>query len=361
MQLISSLGVGGAERLLIEFLKANRANDGIRQVAVVMNDVVDSAMAAELRAVGIDVHFLDRPEGHKSPKYVATLLRLIDVYGVKLIHSHNKGSKYWALLCKALRRLKVVYTVHDTMTFDRPKGIDTFVHRHFVDASIAISEAVQAQCEAAGLRNVVLARNGVDLSRFAAPDASAENRAPSLICLGRLAPSEKGQDILLAALGLLLARGQRPKCLLVGPETRADKPLARDELEAQARTLGLQSQVNFITDCTDAAQVLPKGDIFVLPSRHEGFGLAALEAMASGLATIVPDLPGPAALVRDGQNGLIFKAGDSKDLADKLETLLGDATLRRTIAAAARISARSYDIRVMAKTYDETYRSLGIA
>jgi glycosyltransferase involved in cell wall biosynthesis len=359
MQLISSLGVGGAERLLIEFLRANRRAEGIAQVAVVMNDVVDPKMRAELQEVGIPVYFLDRPQGHRSISYLRTILNLIDTYGVRVVHTHNRGSRYWALLCKFLRRVRVVHTVHDTMTFARTGGIDAAVHRLFVDATVAISEAVQEQCIAAHLRQVVLARNAVDLSRFVPHLPRPDTGILTVMCVGRLFPAQKGQDLLVEAVANLAAEGVHLHCVLVGPETRATSPTCLDELASLAHSRGVSDAVSFMTDCTDVTTVLPQADIFVLPSRMEGFGLAALEAMASGIPTIVPSLPGPASLVDNDRSGLIFRAGDSEDLTRVLRRLASNADLRRTMGQAGRDAARDYDISVLVANYNDLYRRLG--
>src|SRR5690606_3578792 len=112
-----------------------------------------------------------------------------------------------------------------------------------------------------------------------------------LIAMGRLSP-EKGFDLLIRAVALL--RRQHPGCSLTilgdGPE--------REPLEGLAEELGVAEAVSFGGQVRDPAAHLVRGDIFVLPSRFEGFPNALLEAMACGLAVVAADCPsGPRQLV----------------------------------------------------------------
>lgn len=73
-----------------------------------------------------------------------------------------------------------------------------------------------------------------------------------------------------------------------------------------------------------------KSSLFVLPSRFEGFGLALLEAMQSGLSCVVFDCPyGPGDVVADGQSGFVVKDGDTSAFAARLEQLMSDDDLRQ--------------------------------
>lgn len=74
-------------------------------------------------------------------------------------------------------------------------------------------------------------------------------------------------------------------------------------------------------------------DIAVFPSLYEPFGIVALEAMASGCATIVSDVGGFAEIVKHGENGLTFFCGNANSLKDMILLLLNDEDLRRRIAA----------------------------
>ena len=81
-----------------------------------------------------------------------------------------------------------------------------------------------------------------------------------------------------------------------------------------------------------------QADVFVLPSRAECFGIATVEAMASGLPAVVSDVGASPELVIDGENGFVVRAGDATELGNALTMLLADEPLRR------RMSNRSREI-----------------
>jgi glycosyltransferase involved in cell wall biosynthesis len=132
----------------------------------------------------------------------------------------------------------------------------------------------------------------------------------------------KGIDVLLQALAVLGEQGIRPHLLIAG-----DGP-ERPSLEAQAQTTGLSGQVRFLGRRTDAADLLAACDVFVLPSRREGLGVAALEAMAAGRPVVASAVGGLREVVVDGRTGLLVRPDDAVALAEAIAHLLRDEQLR---------------------------------
>ncbi|WP_397396073.1 glycosyltransferase [Phenylobacterium sp.] len=171
------------------------------------------------------------------------------------------------------------------------------------------------------------------IPNFAAPaeDARPVDRAsldtpdgvPLLLAMGRLHEA-KAHDVALEALARL------PDAWLwiagAGPE--------EGRLKALADGLGLAQRVRFLGWRTDASSLYRTADLCVFPSRYEPLGNVVIQAWAHGLPVVAAASTGPAALIRDGEDGRLVAVDDPVALAAAIRDLLDDATGRRALAAA---------------------------
>jgi glycosyltransferase involved in cell wall biosynthesis len=355
LQLISSLTVGGAERLLINFAASCEPGAGVPQVFVVINDRLNPDLAAELSATGHPIYFLKRAPGNRNPRIILTLLNIIRRHDIRVIHAHDSGAKHFAMLSKLYRPMSVGYTIHNTGiagTWDRVK---LRLHRRFVDWNIAISAAVERECQAVHLQRLFKVHNGIPLGAFRAMARERHFSSPlRLINVARIYPKQKGQDILIKAVSLCVARGLDIRCDFVGSPPEGDESTLLS-LKAQAIAENVADRVRFLCGRTDVRHPLDEADIFVLPSRFEGFGLVLLEAMAVGLPVIAADVDGPAELLVDGSNGIKFKVGSAEDLADKIAALAAQPELAAKIAKTAKDFVTEFDIANMRDQYFGIY------
>lgn len=358
LQLISSLSVGGAERLLISFAASCAERPGLPQVFVVINDQVNAGLAAALTASGHPVYFLKRPPGQRNPRIVLTLLNIMRRHDVRMIHAHDTGAKHFAMLSKLYRPMSVGYTIHNTGIVPAWDHVKLRLHRRFVDWNIAISAAVARECEAARLQRIFKVHNAIPLASFRAPVRPLRTEARlRLINVARLYPRQKGQDILIRAVGICAARGLDIRCDFVGDPPEGDQDMVPN-LSQLAGAEGVSDRVRFLCNRTDIPALLEDADIFVLPSRYEGFGLVLLEAMAAGLPVIAADVDGPAELLVDGSNGIKFKAGSAEDLAGKIAALAGRPDVAARLARTARHFVTEFDIAHMREQYFTIYRQM---
>jgi colanic acid/amylovoran biosynthesis glycosyltransferase len=177
---------------------------------------------------------------------------------------------------------------------------------------------------------------------------------PRILCVGRLAP-EKGQALLVGALALLAERGIDAELELVG-----DGP-NRDALTRQVTALGLGDRVRFAGAVGQdvIAAHYEAATVVCLASFCEGVPVVLMEAMACRRAVIATSVAGVRELVRDGETGLLVSPGREDQLADALQTLLGDPGLRNRIAEAGlRHVARSYDVDASAVELLELFNEL---
>ncbi len=235
------------------------------------------------------------------------------------------------------------------------------------NASVAMSRALAEAYRAAGLpaERLRLIPQGVDTHRFRPAGSAAERRdarrqlevpdgGPLVAFVGTLG-RRKGIDLLLEAWEKIHARVPQARLLLVGPD---DSPAARteqgftDRLEAlRQRSPNAAARIQTTGVRADPELCLRAADLFVFPSRREGFGSVIIEAMATGLACVVADLPGitdwilerPAnvevATDQATPDGVVVPQNDASALARAATRLLTDEALRTAIGTAARSRA----------------------
>jgi glycosyltransferase involved in cell wall biosynthesis len=163
--------------------------------------------------------------------------------------------------------------------------------------------------------------------------------AQVVVCHGRIAIRQKGLDILLDAwVQLGNERPDQPLLLLIigtGPDVAEFRNLiAKKNAE---RIIWVDQ---YIHDKQTIMAYLSAADLYTLPSRHEGFPVAPIEAMACSLPVVATDAPGVADILIDGENsgGIIVPKENAKALAKAIGQVLDDATKRMKMAANARLN-----------------------
>ena len=116
-----------------------------------------------------------------------------------------------------------------------------------------------------------------------------------------------------------------------GPERRS--------VEGLVETLGLGERVAFLGERRHLGPLFAQADLFLLPSEQESFGLAALEALASGVPVVATDVGGIPEVVRQGETGRLVPPGDPRALAAAVLELLGDDSRRTRMGEVARTDA----------------------
>lgn len=169
--------------------------------------------------------------------------------------------------------------------------------------------------------------------------------APLALALGRLHPN-KGFDVLIDALAH--APGVHLWLAGEGP--------ARAELDTRARRLAVGDRVRFLGWRDDTAALLATADMLVCPSRHEPLGNVVIEAWAAGVPVVAASSAGPAALIRDGVNGVLVPVEDAQALARAMMRLAENRTLRGDLAAAGRsLYAAEFCESVVVAQYQEFF------
>lgn len=164
-------------------------------------------------------------------------------------------------------------------------------------------------------------------------------QSPTFVSYGRFVP-KKGFGVLLDAFKAVVAKRADAVLLIGGSGT------LEEELKDQARSLGLGSAVQFVGWVSDPSEFLSQGDVFVLPSLDEPFGIVLLEAMAKGVTIVTSRASGPQEVLTD-DNAWFAKLGSSDSLAG---AMLDAITDREKSARNAETSLELYKNRYRAET-----------
>ena len=133
----------------------------------------------------------------------------------------------------------------------------------------------------------------------------------------------------------------------------------RGPAQALARELDLEDRVVFLGKQVDVAPLLAVADLLLLPSEMEGFGLAALEAMACGVPPIASDVGGLPEVVDHEQDGFLLPAGDVDAMAEAARNVLGDSARKKALGAAAREKALTrFSADKIIPQYEQYYRDI---
>jgi len=153
--------------------------------------------------------------------------------------------------------------------------------------------------------------------------------APVVGCVAQLVPI-KGHPTLVEAM----TRAPGVHLWLAGRELDAAYVAG---LRRQVREAGLSERVAFLGGVEDVPALLAELDVFVLPTpTGEGLGVALLEGMASGLACVAADVPGPRDVIENGTSGILVPPGDAAALGKTLQSLAANPSRRRELGEAAR-------------------------
>jgi len=364
---------GGVEELVRQLAHAQQ-RVGLVPTVYTMRWPKSLPASETYEAIPVRRYVFRTPEG--GPRRIAgatagnpaTLGRLIESLRrdrCELIHVQCVSSAAWfAVQAARVLRIPLVATLQGELTMDADRVFETSpsarraLRSVLSEASLITACSTHTLVEAEswfgqpfGTRGRVVP-NGVRVTDFEEADAHREDR-PYLFALGRHVP-QKGFDVLLRAMRLRADLGDERLLLLAG-----DGP-QRSALQRLAGELELADRVRFlgITDRPTTASLFKGADAFVLPSRHEPFGIVNLEAMAAGTPVVATDVGGVGDFVVDGRTGLLVGSEDPAGMADALGRLDQDDRLRTELVENGRRCARDHDWSAIERQYRDAYRPL---
>jgi glycosyltransferase-like protein len=291
-----------------------------------------------------------------------------------LIHSQDCLSANAALELRDLGVAlpPVIRTVHHVDDFRSPSLIEC-QNRSILgpDALLCVSEPWVERLQREYGVDAMLVRNGVDTDRYRPPRASGERADArrgfgfgdrfTVLTVGGIEP-RKGTITLLEGFAELrrLAPELDPLLVLAGGATLFDYRPEVERFRERLAELGLEDHVLALGSLSDGSieRLYRAADVFAFPSTKEGFGLAALEALASGLPVVASDLDAFRTFLDDGRNARLVPVGDSRALGASLARLGGDAAAREALSTAGLAVAAGYTWERAAVAHEHAYDHL---
>jgi glycosyltransferase-like protein len=293
--------------------------------------------------------------------------------GFDLVHSQDCLSANAALTLREHGLIDhVIRTVHHIDDFSSPSLIEC-QDRSIVgpDALLCVSAPwVRRLADEYGVQ-ARLVRNGVDARRHRPARSAAErdrdravaglNGQLTILTVGGIEP-RKGSMTLLEAFARLreLAPELDPLLLVAGGATLFDYRHEIDRFQAAVSRLGLDDRVRVLGSLSDGelSRLYRAADLFAFPSTKEGFGLAALEALASGLPVVASDLDALRSFLEHGRSALLVPADDRDELASAFAALAHDRDARDRLRAGGRAVAAAFSWDAAAAAHERAYAEL---
>lgn len=290
---------------------------------------------------------------HKNVHEFAQAIQLalaVHERGIRHLHAHfGTRATTVARLAARLSGISYSFTAHaKDIYYPYPEG--TGLAQKLRDAAHAVTVsdynlAYLREQYGDDARNATRLYNGIDLHKFACPPRG-ESGPAHILAVGRLV-EKKGFPLLIEALRILRLRNLDFRCTLIGDGPLRDalwQQIQQARLETQIAMPGLQPQ-SAIIDAMRSATLLAAPCVISEEGDRDGLPTVLLEAMALGTPVISTAVAGIPELVIDGETGLCIPPENAVALADAIERLIGDATLRQSLSQQARrLIEREFDI-----------------
>jgi glycosyltransferase involved in cell wall biosynthesis len=366
--LINQLGYGGAQRLilhLVQHLDRERFD-----IAVAMLGGRKS-LCDDFEGLGVEVVDFGA-NGKFAPRAWSRFYRFVRRRPVDILHAHLPYSGMVSRLLGKLARVPaLIYTEQNVEGAFHPlTRTGNRLTLHLADVFTGITGAIEAgyygesaplsvEAWMQGRRHFTI-HSGVDIDLIDAAvrgldiagkraELGLSSDSFCLACVARLRPV-KGHFYLLQAMRSLEAKHPICRLLVLG-----DGPLEA-ELKQLTQDLGLQRKVSFLGYRRDVYEILAAVDCFVLPSLHEGFGIAIAEAMALSKPVIATRIPAVSEVVSSGRTGLLVQAAQADALAAAIARLIEQPDLVRRLGHQGRQRVeRLFSIQAAAAQYELLY------
>ena len=289
------------------------------------------------------------------------LRRFLKQQRIQIVQTFFESSDIWGgLVTKTLSDAKLIWSRRDMgILRTRKHNIAYRLMAGTPDAVFAVSEQVRRhsiEVDRIDSARVQTIYNGINLADW--NTASRLAKAPGELLVTTIGNIRrvKGHDILIKAAASIVPRFPKVSFTIAGDVLEAEYFL---ELQTLVKALNLSDHFHFIGGITNLGEHLSMADIFVLPSRSEGFSNAVVEAMAVALPVVATRVGGNAEAVEDGVTGILVPAEDPAALSAAITRLLSDPSQARAMGRAGKaFAAENLTTEAMMNRITAVYKDL---
>ena len=340
LHVLLSMTMGGAETLVYNMVR-HSSFAGNKPVVCCLKSVGD--LGEKLKSEGFTLYNHSSGEG-TDLSLIGWIRDIISTEKIDVVHAHQYPAFFYAVPAAFLAgRTKIVYTEHGRLYPDLRHWKRCLVNPllaaatdHLVSISSSTAKAM-ADIDNLPLKRIKIINNGVDFGKMNPDIDRAEKRrelgiSESCRIIGTAARLEEIKNIpmMLRAFKQVLAVVPDTVMIIAGDGSQTEN------LKVLAGELGVQDSVKFIGLRYDMPEIYRLMNVFLLTSFTEGISVTLIEAMASGVPSVVTDVGGNPEVVIDGVSGYLVQLDADAALAERVVGLLSDASLAKQMGNNAR-------------------------
>jgi glycosyltransferase involved in cell wall biosynthesis/RimJ/RimL family protein N-acetyltransferase len=362
VHLIPSLGIGGAERVVMDaFYGIDRSRFSAK--IIYWENRTDLLAGNAFREDDIIRLPVKRVI---SLTTVRRLYRLLKELHTNVLRTHLIDADLLGFIVTRFLPVRHVITIH---SYPFPIKITHRIRYKIMslvsDRIVCVSETVKKHVMVhAGVseKKISVVRNGIDLKKFSSfltdnqkailrKELSISPGSRIVGTVSRLI-EDKGHRYLLMAIPEIALRYPAFQCLIIG-----DGEL-RNSLVEQSRSLGIADRVIFTGSRSNIPGFLDIMDVFVLPSFREALGICVLEAMAMGKPIVACNDAAVPELIENGKEGILVRPGDHGAIAEAVSQLLLNPELSKRLAESAKKKVALFTVESMVLEMQAIYREI---
>lgn len=362
LQINSAKNFGGGERHFVDLVKGLQEDGNEIFIAVTLDSPILEKLPDFPNENILEVNIKNSLDIFAARKLAGFIKRK----NIEIVHAHT-GKDYLpaGLAIRLAKTSNLILTRHVLF----PLKIAQKIALANISKVIAVSASVESNLQRTfPPEKIVKIHNGIIVENWSKTDAEKLNRefrffhnipfdARLIGTIGELKVLKGQRDFVLAA-NEIAKKTEDIFFIIVGKDNAFQKPF-RGELKRLVKIFGMEKQFLFLDWLEDTAPLLSAIDIFVSPSHSESFGLAILEAMASGKAIVSTATEGAKELIEDGKAGKLVAVKEPVELANAIEEFLGDEKLRETFGETAQKIAREhFSLKQMITETEKVYESV---